>query len=323
MGTVRARVVVFWLVVAAFLVPALAITGARLADPDSRVGIGLVTFTPLAMALYAVVLLLVLVRLAVVRRWRDAALAVALLAVAGLVLHGWWYSPQVTGANPPPADGAAEMVVMTANLRLGEADGIEVVRTASQQQVDLLVLQEVTPAVLADMDRAGLPELLPHRVGEAGSMASGTMAFSRIPLTGPERLPTALGSWSFRMGDLTVLAVHPTYPVDPAGWGRDQSAVVQAVSDHEPDLVLGDFNATADHSSMRTLADRGYRDVGELTNAGWQPTWPANGRYDVLGLPLTQIDHVLVGERFAALDMHTVAVSGSDHRAVVASVALK
>ena len=319
----RARVVVFWVVVGLVLLPALAITAARLTEPDSRAGIALVAFTPLALVLYAVVLLLALVRLAVRRRWRGAAIPVVLVAVAGLVLHGWWYAPQVSGANPPASDGATPLVVMTANLRLGEADGIEVVRSATEQDVDLLVLQEVTPAVLADMDRAGLPDLLPNRVGLPGSMASGTMAFSRTPLTESSRVPTVLGSWSFLMGDLRVLAVHPTYPVDASGWDHDQAVVLEAVADDEPDLVVGDFNATADHQSMRTLADRGYRDAGELANDGWQPTWPGGGTYDVLGLPLAQIDHVLVGERLAALDMTTLAVPGSDHRAVVATVARK
>jgi endonuclease/exonuclease/phosphatase family metal-dependent hydrolase len=120
-----------------------------------------------------------------------------------------------------------------------------------------------------------------------------------------------------------VQAVHPTYPVDATGWTHEQAVIVRAVTDGQPDLVLGDFNATADHRSLRTLADRGYRDVGELANDGWHPTWPGGGKYDVVGLPLAQIDHVLVGQRLAALGMSTHAVPGSDHRAVVANVALK
>lgn len=319
----RARVVLFWVLVAFILLPAVAITAARLLEPDSRAGIALVAFTPLALPLYAAALLLALGRLALTRRWRGAALPIALVAVAGLGLHGWWYAPQVSGSNPPAAAGATPLVVMTANLRLGEADGIEVVRTASEQHVDLLVLQEVTPAVLADMDRSGLPDLLPYRVGEPGSMARGTMAFARAPLSDAVRLPTALGSWSFVMGDLRVQAVHPTYPVDATGWKHEQAVVLGAVADGEPDLVVGDFNATVDHPSLRTLADRGYRDVGELANDGWHPTWPAGGKYDVLGLPLAQIDHVLVGERLAALGMVTRGVPSSDHRAVVATVARK
>jgi endonuclease/exonuclease/phosphatase (EEP) superfamily protein YafD len=46
----------------------------------------------------------------------------------------------------------------------------------------------------------------------------------------------------------------------------------------------------------------------------------------VLGLPLPRsapIDHVLVGERLAALGSRTVDLAGTDHRPVVAEVARK
>ncbi len=313
----------FWLVCAVVLAGALLITGARLLEPGGRWGLALVAFTPLALPLYAVVLVLAAVRLVVVRRWRGAALPVALVAVAGLVLHGWWYAPQVTGANPPPAEGARTLVVMTSNLRMGEGDGVEVVRTASAKDVDLLVVEELTPGLLAEMDRAGLADLLPYRVGEAGSGASGTMAFAKQPLTDPVRLATGLGSWAFTMGDLRVLGVHPSYPVRSDDWHHDAGVLADAVTTERPDLLLGDFNATMDHGPMRALADRGYRDVGELANDGWHPTWPSSGPFDWLGTPLAQIDHVLVGPRLAALGMSTVDVPDTDHRAVVARVAAK
>lgn len=319
----RKRRVALAVLLALVLLPALAITAARLLDPANRLGIALVSVTPLALPLYAVALLVALVRLLVVRRRRDLALPVALVAVAGLVLHGWWYAPQVTGANPPPADGATPLVVMTANLRMGDADGIEVVRAASEEHVDLLVLEELTPQLLAEMDAAGLADLLPHRVGEAAPGAHGTMAFSRQPLGDAHRVPTVLGSWSFTMGDLRVLGVHPAYPMDRAGWVRDQATLQRVADEQHPDLMLGDFNATADHAPMRALADAGYRDVGELANDGWHPTWPADGSFTQVRLPLVQIDHVLVGPHLAAIGMHTVEVPGSDHRAVVAEIAPK
>ena len=105
-----------------------------------------------------------------------------------------------------------------------------------------------------------------------------------------------------------------------------RASLLAAARDHEADLVLGDFNATEDHAPMRSLAAAGYRDVGELANQGWQPTWPASDRWAVLpgiAFPLAPIDHVLVGPRLAAIGQHTVAVPGSDHRAVVAVVARK
>ena len=120
--------------------------------------------------------------------------------------------------------------------------------------------------------------------------------------------------------------MHPYSPTVPGAWRDDHAAVVAAVDSERPDLVVGDFNATADHPPMRALADLGYRDVGELANQGWQPTWPSSGARDVLGIPvpsLVQIDHVLVGPLLAAISMRTVAIADSDHRAVLADVALK
>jgi hypothetical protein len=323
---VRIRTVAFWGAVAVLLVQAGVLTVDRLAEPGGGFWIKVEAFTPLGIALYGAALLVVLARLVMVRRLRSPATAVALVAVAGLALHCWWFAPQLTGSNPPPAADAVPLVVMSANLAQGEADGVAVVQRASDEDVQLLVVVEVTAAELADMDRAGLGELFPYRVGEPNDAADGTMVFSREELGEAVRLPTLHDGWTVTMGDLTLMAVHPYAPTVPAAWHDDLAAVVASVERIRPDLVIGDFNATVDHPPMRALADAGYRDVGELANQGWRPTWPSSGKVDLLGIPvpsLVQIDHVLVGPRMAAVSMRTVAVPDTDHRAVLAEVARK
>ncbi|MBA3783812.1 MAG: hypothetical protein H0X12_18440 [Nocardioides sp.] len=92
------------------------------------------------------------------------------------------------------------------------------------------------------------------------------------------------------------------------------------------DLVVGDLNASPDHKVMMELADAGWRDSVELANDGWLPTWPADGVEPVSDLPsprLVQIDHVLLGDRWAAVDNDVVVFGGSDHAALVAVVAPK
>jgi len=281
-------------------------------------------FTPLAIVLYGAAAVLLGVRLLLARtRWTWALAGVA---VAGLALHCWWFAPQVTGANPPPADGADRLVVMTANIAQEDGDAIELVRIAGEEHVDLLVVEEISAADLADMERSGIADLLPYRVGRPASGGAGTMVFSRTELGPAEQTDTWHDGWIVAWGDLTVVATHPQAPTQPDIWSDDHAALLAAARDHEADLVLGDFNATEDHAPMRRLAAAGYRDVGELANQGWQPTWPASDRWAVLpgiAFPLAQIDHVLVGPRLAAIGQHTVAVPGSDHRAVVAEVARK
>lgn len=322
----RARVLVFWAVVLVLLVPAAALTFARTVEPDRELWIQLEAFTPLGLLLYAAVVLVLGVRLVVRRRWRTPGTGVLVLALAGLGVHAWWFAPQVSGANPPAAEGAERVVVMTANVSQGDGDAIELVRLASEEDVDLLVVQEITEADLADMDRAGLADLFPHRAGDPGYGSDAVMVFARTELGEAERTETWHDGWIVPWGDLTVVATHPQAPTVPELWHSDHAALLDAVRANDPDLVVGDFNATADHAPMRTLEEAGYRDVGELANQGWQPTWPSSGRVRVLGVPvpsLAQIDHVLVGPRLAALGMHTVAIPGSDHRAVVAEVASK
>ena len=322
----RARAVLLPALIALLLAPALLLTTVRLVEPAGGRWVRVEAFTPVALALYAAVLVALLVPL-VRRRPRPPALVlVAALALAGLGLHGWWFSPQLLGANPPAAAGAEPFTVMTANLTGGRGDGIALVQSASEAGVDVLVVEEITPDALTRMQQAGLDDLFPHRVGSAEERFQGTMVFAREPLGEPTRVPTTFDSWEVAMGDLTLLAVHPSPPTDVAAWRRDHAAIRAAVASGSPDLVVGDFNATPDHAPMRALADAGYRTVAELANEGWQPTWPANGIFRIHGFPLPRfapLDHVLVGERLAALGSSTVALDGTDHRAVVAQVARK
>ncbi len=321
------RSVLFWCVVLVVMVPALLLTVSRLFEPSGGRWIRAESFTPFAMFLYLGALVLLVVRL--LRRWsggREVTLVVACVAALGLALHVWWFAPMVSGANPPPADGAPTLRVMTANVYGGAGDGVALVEAVADENIDLLVVEEIAASQLAAMESAGIDELLPHRVGETGDVGQGTMVFSRRPLGEAAHLDTTWDGWQTSMGDLTLLAVHPRSPTDPQGWRADHAKILAEAEASDADLVIGDLNATVDHEPMRRLADAGYRSATELANEGWQPTWPAYGVVHVAGLEvprLVQIDHVLVGPGLAALGTHTLAIPGTDHRALVAELAVK
>lgn len=321
----RYRGIAFWLLVLALLLPAALLSVVRLLEPSSGWAIQMVALTPLALPLYAAALLLLGIAL-LSRRERTVLIVPALLAVVGLGLHAWWYSPQLLGASPPAAEGAEPITVMTTNLSAGRGDAISLMAEASDAGVDILVVEEITPGSLAEMERVGLKDVLPYRVGDPVDGVEGTMVFSREPMGESARLRTVYGSWEVTVGDLTVFGVHAFAPVIPAAWGDDHAAILSAAVDAQPDLIVGDFNATADHAPLQALADAGFRDAAELANEGWQPTWPANGLYSVLGIPLppfARIDHVLVASSLAVLGTRTVPLEGTDHRALIAEVATK
>lgn len=319
------RRVLFWAAAVVLAVPAATLTVARALDTDNGSMVRIEAFTPLAIPVYAVLLVLLAVGAAGRLDRRAPRLVAAGLALAGLLLHCWWFAPQVTGDDPAPAEGARRITVMNANLFEGRGDARDVVQAVRDEQVDILVLEEITPQLLEEMDALGLAELLPERVGEPDYMVAGTMILADEPLTDHVRLRTTFQGWQATYdGTLTVLGVHPVAPVDPAAWRADHAAILAQAEADDADLVVGDLNATPDHDVMRRLDDAGFRDAGELSNEGWQPTWPAN-HVGILPLlpPLIRIDHVLVGPSMASLGTHTVDIDGTDHLALVATVAAR
>ena len=61
---------------------------------------------------------------------------------------------------------------------------------------------------------------------------------------------------------------------------------------------------------------RGYRDAGETTGNGLEPTWPAEKSLP----PLITIDHVLADSRLGISEYGVDNLPGSDHHAIHATV---
>ncbi|MDP3892543.1 endonuclease/exonuclease/phosphatase family protein [Nocardioides sp.] len=327
----RVRLLLLRLLLLALLVPAVLLTGVRLAEPDGGTWIRVVSFTPLAMPAYTLILVLLLLRAARPgERGRRPWVAAAALVLVPLGLHGWWFAPQVSGGGPAAGPGTAAVTVMSANLARGAGDGTAVLEAAVARDVDVLVLQEITPGGLREMEAAGLTSAFPFRAGEAGPGTAGTMILATGAVTDVEEIPTGFGGWvgtvDLETVVVRVLGVHPRPPVgDAVAWREDHGLVLEAtrsaVSGDLPVVLAGDLNATPDHAPLRALADAGVRSAAELGNSGWVATWPAEGHGRLIPSflpPLVQIDHVLVGDGWAADGVETVPVPGSDHRAVLA-----
>jgi endonuclease/exonuclease/phosphatase (EEP) superfamily protein YafD len=264
-----------------------------------------------------VVGLVAMVLFAAVRRWGLTIVSALLCTAMVLVLMPRYLGPEKSAVPSVPVR------VLTANLSLGEADPTAVVALA-RDAADVLVLQEMTPRLIAAMSAAGLDGVMPHRSIDPARNAQGIGIWSRYPIA--DSRPVSGYQLAMRIAKIqvprvvfapTVLAVHLAAPwVQPLQYFRDDIArfptTLQAVAREAGSgavIVAGDLNSTYDMRPFRRLLDEGYRDAAEQAGAGLTRSFPSRAwRGPVFG-----IDHVLV-HNCAATAAQTVPVPGSDHR---------
>ncbi|MGW4646363.1 endonuclease/exonuclease/phosphatase family protein [Kitasatospora sp. NPDC004289] len=252
------------------------------------------------------------------RAWRTAVPAVLLVAVQVA-----WLAPRlVADAGAAPAE-APRLRVAVSNAYMGQIDPAALVGLVRDQRVDVLAAVELNPVAARRVEAAGLAELMPHRI-----VTGDTVLYSRTPLT-PVGIGTTAGAAA--AGEVTVggtsvrvVPVHTFYPMgDPAKWADGMRELkAEAARSPRNTVMLGDFNATLDHAPMRELLGVGLADTHEQLGKGLVPTWPED-YHDLPGLPpVIQIDHVLHGEALRPVAVSEHTLKGTDHRAVVAELAL-
>ncbi|WP_187683763.1 endonuclease/exonuclease/phosphatase family protein [Nocardia wallacei] len=254
---------------------------------------------------------------AAVRNRVGAAVAVVVVVVAL-----WTLAPLFVGRSS--ADDGPGVTVMQANLLFDGADPRALVEEVRSRDVTVLTVEELTPAAVEALGRAGLDRLLPHRFVAPGRNAAGTGIWSAYPLSDTvEYDGFVLNQLSATaalpdVGPVTVYAFHPVPPVfGTPVWG-DELARLRDILGRSPDrpaLVGGDFNATYDHSQFRSMLTGRFADATEQAGAGLLRTYPTDKRWPAL----IGIDHILVaGGRAVAAE--TVSLPGADHRALVARI---
>lgn len=250
------------------------------------------------------------------RRWLTVLLVG--LVTTLLVLS---VAPRAIPDTPHPIEGSP-VRVLSVNTYFGQARAADVVELVRRNQVDVLSLQELTPELVSELDRAGLADLMPHRVFHAQPHAGGTGIASRFPLRELNLVPqTTFAQPSALVDlpgarDLEVVAVHPSTPVaDVDRWRADLHALPGPVSSGNPRVLVGDFNATLDHTPMREFLGRGYGDAAAITGDGLKPTWPwATAWFP----PPVTLDHVLVSGGVDVQGYQRFPMATSDHRAILA-----
>lgn len=275
----------------------------------------LIFFTP-----YAAVAALMITGVAVtLRNWAAAAVVAAATAcLAAAVL------PRAIGGETVQAPEGETLTVISANVYLGAADAATLVSLVDRLDADLLSVQELTPSFARRLRRLGLERFLPHSALLPQPRGRGGGLYARFPLTLlPHqtrflfRMPRAVMVLPDRTR-FRVVAVHPQPPTMDVDRWREALESLPPTGDGTPWLLVGDFNATLDHAELRDVLDRGYRDAGDATGRGLEPTWP-NGHEST---PPITIDHVLADRRLGIVDYDVLDQPGSDHRFVYARLAL-
>lgn len=269
----------------------------------------------------------------------------ALVEVGVLVLLGWWLRaaalpllgvlllsvgllvPRVVAADPP---AGVELRVYSANVRFSAADVDALAASVAEQGSDVVALPEASRRYaerLADRLRdRGLDFTVSSGAGgySSGGNTSLLVRTSMDPqtLSGPVGLLSSTIAATVQVGGrrVRIEAVHPSSPVpgDEGDWADDLARLQPSCRTVAPTVVLGDLNATLDHSGLRAMIDAGCTDAAASTGDSLVGTWPQDApRW--LGV---QIDHVLLAGGVRAQQVQVLEQPGSDHRAVAAVLVL-
>ena len=268
-------------------------------------------------------ILLAVVAFGMARRWW--ALFAALVVFSGVAAtQAALYIPGATHV----ADGP-RLTMLQANLRVGSADPQRFVALVRSENVDVATTEELTIREQTRLIDAGLSQLLPyHYTAPARDGADGLGIWSRYPLSETVTYPGfTLGVVSATIAlpgqAVTLFAVHllPPYPYPSRTWVHEVASMKGLLDTADlsgrPVLVGGDFNSTIDNAQFRHLLVGGYGDAAEEVGAGYLATYPANQWFP----PLIAIDHVLTAN-VPAVGLASVEVPGSDHRGLVARLAI-
>ena len=247
-------------------------------------------------------------------RWLDRSPFTAI----GLVWPGK-VPEQRRGPAVPDGGDAVAFRVVTANALYPNRRPARWAEGVLALSADILCVQELAPRIASALDDAG--GLPPHACTTVHPGSFGTGLWSRTPFDAAEIVDAGYAMVVARLASgMTVVSTHAVAPSSRGKtplWRRSFELLQEVVDGVDgPVVVAGDLNATFAHGPLQELLARGrLRDAHVDAGRPRAHTW--NARF-----PCALIDHVLVSEEIAVRAITEQRVPGSDHRAVVADLAI-
>jgi endonuclease/exonuclease/phosphatase (EEP) superfamily protein YafD len=266
----------------------------------------------------------------IMRRWWLAVAAVVIV-----VAQVAFVAPELLATAPVPAWARHAPVVRVFDANVDKSLHFETgyVQAIEQDRPDVITLEEFTPAALRSIVASGVLGSFRYQCVAPTPGATGFLVASRLRMTAC-RVRAVL--WDgYRMhymvqatlwspgGPVALRVVHTLAPF-PRYW-REWSAALAAAgrsvraSGDSHMLMVGDFNATWGNSGFVALLHDGLADGAAARGKAADMTWP-NG---AIVPPFARIDHVLTGARLAVTQIATKPGFGSDHRYLVATIAIR
>ena len=193
----------------------------------------------------------------------------------------------------------------------------------------MLALQETTEDFVKKFNEAGIEHYLPYAQVSSSDGVFGNGLWSATPLADPAD-DDVNSSASFMPGgtvdmggqQIRFISVHTTAPV-PGYWQQwkrslDELGLMRGHTDTRY-ISMGDFNATYDHTPFRDFLGDRFVDAARESGHGFTFSWPTNRA----AVPMfAGIDHVVLDQGMKAGQCKVVKVEGSDHAALLVTVAV-
>jgi endonuclease/exonuclease/phosphatase (EEP) superfamily protein YafD len=241
--------------------------------------------------------------------------------------------PEFTAAQPAPKWAATAPSISLLDANVYYLNGSRMAGYANEiqrYQPQLVTMEESTPLLVTQLKATGALANLPYQYQVKLYNPKAFLIASKYPLSGStvvyyDGLPLIVETTvHLPSGPLPLWVVHTDAPISISfqEWKGGLDLVASLVKKRGPKglLVVGDFNATWGSRGFRTILDAGMTDGAAARGRAFGLTWSQTKRPLP---PVVRIDHVLTGPGVAVTSVRTDVGPGSDHRDLLATVAVR